>query len=1022
MNRKFNRGDEVQRVSDPLQIGTVVEVLPLHAEMQYYRINLGGGKRPVIPEVDLRPYRPANSPYDNLENGNIDGYQQFQRLITFQRLLRDHPLRNNIYAFNASRTRFFPYQFKPLIKFLDSPKSRLLIADEVGLGKTIEAGLILTELRARKTVRKVLVVCPANLTGKWQLELKKRFGEKFTLINSKQFRNFLDEYEGAPEDTEINGIISLESLRQRQVLEQLEAISPNFNLVIIDEAHHMRNFGRKQRKAGVLLGQNADAMIFLTATPVHLGSENLYSLLNILDEEEFPDLYTVDDRFRKNEPIIKAQICLGQIPPNLEQAAELINKASEYAETRINPALYQLKDVFEQLETIDKKNTRGLLIDAQRELAELNLIGHIFTRTKKRDAQTHMAVRKAYPIRLSFSELEMDFYNTVTAYVCTEIEQRINNPLIKSWILNTPQRRMASSIPAMVEFYKENLDIDEVDGDDSIFLSDDVEEATLKTLDLAALEKRLREIIRTWPSDANDSKYQYFRDILKNLKRKEKKVKVMVFAFFKGTLKYLYDRLHRDGFNALLISGDVHPDARTEIVDKFKNEIKYEVLLSSRVGSEGLDFQFCDTLFNYDLPWNPMEVEQRIGRLDRIGQASEVIRIYNFWIENTIEERILDRLYKRIGIFEKSVGELEMILGDELGSFESDILSKSLSKEERIKLIDRKAIAIDKRLAALKELENEAAQFIGTDQFFNEEVKLIGQRRRYVTGEQLRKFIVDFLKHESPNSRLEYDQKVNIGKLYPDNILNSIIVEHHNRGGIAQYFNTGRRGIAITFDSQTAFENPNVDFINVLHPLTQAIVKHYERSESLQSNVHHVVLNTTILSEGLYLYFVNRIRIKAARSNNILEMVVLDQNLEIPCDDEEAETLLGEMVENGSESLGVTYDIDPAYLIKAYENATKIFQDKLMKTKHDTEKNNDRFIERRLESLRTSYNKNIKMKNTLLEGAVEKQQKEKYLRMLRGTIKRLESELSEKETQIERTRAVQVEYDEISAGILEIIP
>lgn len=574
MNRKFNRGDEVQRVSDPLQIGTVVEVLPLHAEMQYYRINLGGGKRPVIPEVDLRPYRPANSPYDNLENGNIDGYQQFQRLITFQRLLRDHPLRNNIYAFNASRTRFFPYQFKPLIKFLDSPKSRLLIADEVGLGKTIEAGLILTELRARKTVRKVLVVCPANLTGKWQLELKKRFGEKFTLINSKQFRNFLDEYEGAPEDTEINGIISLESLRQRQVLEQLEAISPNFNLVIIDEAHHMRNFGRKQRKAGVLLGQNADAMIFLTATPVHLGSENLYSLLNILDEEEFPDLYTVDDRFRKNEPIIKAQICLGQIPPNLEQAAELINKASEYAETRINPALYQLKDVFEQLETIDKKNTRGLLIDAQRELAELNLIGHIFTRTKKRDAQTHMAVRKAYPIRLSFSELEMDFYNTVTAYVCTEIEQRINNPLIKSWILNTPQRRMASSIPAMVEFYKENLDIDEVDGDDSIFLSDDVEEATLKTLDLAALEKRLREIIRTWPSDANDSKYQYFRDILKNLKRKEKKVKVMVFAFFKGTLKYLYDRLHRDGFNALLISGDVHPDARTEIVDKFKNEIK----------------------------------------------------------------------------------------------------------------------------------------------------------------------------------------------------------------------------------------------------------------------------------------------------------------------------------------------------------------------------------------------------------------------------------------------------------------
>ena len=1022
MNSKFNKGDEVQRVSDPLQIGTVVEVLPLHAQMQYYRINLGGGKRPVIPEVDLRPYRPANSPYDNLENGNIDGYQQFQRLITFQRLLRDHPLRNNIYAFNASRTRFFPYQFKPLIKFLDSPKSRLLIADEVGLGKTIEAGLILTELRARKTVQRVLVVCPANLKDKWQLELKKRFGEKFTLINSKQFRAFLDEYEGAPDDTEINGIISLESVRQRQVLEQLETISPNFDLVIIDEAHHMRNFGRKQRIAGVLLGQNAEAMIFLTATPVHLGSENLYSLLNILDEEEFPDLYTVDDRFRKNEPIVKAQICLGQIPPNLEQAVELINEASVYPETKGNPALYQLRDIFKQFKADDNKNTRGLLINAQRELAELNLIGHIFTRTKKRDVHTHMAVRKAYPIRLSFTELEMDFYNTVTAYVCTEIEQRINNPLIKSWILNTPQRRMASSIPAMVEFYKKNFGIEEVEGDDSIFINGDAEPAALEALDLEVIEKRLKDIIRTWPKDAHDSKYQNFINKLTELKRKEKNIKVMVFAFFKGTLKYLYDRLHRDGFKVLLISGDVHPDARSEIIDKFEGDSTYEVLLSSRVGSEGLDFQFCDTLFNYDLPWNPMEVEQRIGRLDRIGQKSEVIRIYNFWIENTIEERILDRLYQRIGIFEKSVGELEMILGDEIGSFESDILSKSLSKEETIKLIDRKAIAIEKRSAALKELENEAAQFIGTDQFFNEEVNLIGQRRRYITGEQLRKFIIDFLKHNCPNSRMEYDLEKNIGKLYPDNILNSIIMEHHNRSGMGQYFDTGRRGIPITFDSQTAFENPKVDFINVLHPLTQAVVKHYERSDSLKSNVHHVVLNTTTLSEGLYLYFVNRIRIKAARSNNILEMVILDQNLEIPCDEEEVETLLGEMVENGSESLGVTYNIDYGNLIKAYENATKIFQDRLMNIRHNTEKNNDRFVERRLESLRTSYKKNIRMKNALLERAVEKQQKEIYLRMLRGTINRLESELSEKERQIETTRAVQVEYDEISAGILEIIP
>lgn len=147
MSPKFKIGDEVQRVSEPNQIGTVVEICEHHAGIQYYRVNFGAVGRPKMDEIDLRPFIPAKTPAENLEIGNIDGYQEFQRLITYQRLLRDHPLRNNIYAFNASRTRFYPYQFKPLLKFLDSPKHRLLIADEVGLGKTIEAGLILTEMR-----------------------------------------------------------------------------------------------------------------------------------------------------------------------------------------------------------------------------------------------------------------------------------------------------------------------------------------------------------------------------------------------------------------------------------------------------------------------------------------------------------------------------------------------------------------------------------------------------------------------------------------------------------------------------------------------------------------------------------------------------------------------------------------------------------------------------------------------------------------------------------------------------------
>jgi SNF2 family DNA or RNA helicase len=164
----------------------------------------------------------------------VAGYAAFQRTMTLHRLVRDHPLRNNIYAFNASRTRFYPYQFKPLIKLLDSANHRLLICDEVGLGKTIEAGLILCELRARQDLRTVLVVCPSGLADKWKLELDRRFEEEFRIFRSRDLSDFLDEYEADPERKTLSGIVPLESLRSNAVLERLEALTPSFDLVILD--------------------------------------------------------------------------------------------------------------------------------------------------------------------------------------------------------------------------------------------------------------------------------------------------------------------------------------------------------------------------------------------------------------------------------------------------------------------------------------------------------------------------------------------------------------------------------------------------------------------------------------------------------------------------------------------------------------------------------------------------------------------------------------------------------------------
>jgi len=1019
MSAKYRVGDEVQCISDPSRIGTVVEICELHAGVQWYRVNLGGGSRPKISEVDLRPFVPSNTPRDNLVQAKIDGYQEFQRLITYQRLIREHPLRNNIYAFNASRTRFYPYQFKPLLKLLDSPKNRLLIADEVGLGKTIEAGLILIELRARQPLQRVLVVCPANLTNKWHLELKKRFGEEFEILNAREFLGFLQEYEESPDRSSINAIISLESIRQQSVLEQLDAIAPGFDLVIVDEAHYMRNFGRKQRRAGLLLSRGADAMLFLTATPIHLGSENLFSLLNILDDEDFPNLYTVDARFNDNEPIVKAQICLGHIPPNLDDALDLLRSISNSPWVEKNPLHPELIEKLKELKAghASQNRNRRLVLEAQRDLAALNLIGHIFTRTRKRHVQTNFPVRRAFPIRLKFTRLESDFYNAVTAYVRAQSEERTDSPLIQQWMLNTPQRRMASSMPAMVEYYRTELGFSKNDhAEDLGLLDEDFDDISFDSLDLTSARDILQSIINRWPNNGTDTKYKAFFDILRELRKNEGRLKVMVFAFFKDTLRYLKRRLTEDGFKCAIITGDVSPNDRTSIIAKFKDDSSYEILLSSKVGSEGLDFQFCDTLFNYDLPWNPMEVEQRIGRLDRIGQDSPVIRIYNFWIEGTIEQRILDRLYTRIGIFERSIGELEMILGDELSTIERDILSKKLTREEEEELLELKAMAIESRLKELENLEKEAAQFIGTDQYFDEEVQMIKNRRRFITGEQMRRFILDFIRANCPKTRLEYASDINLGKFFPDDKLRKVLIRY----GAPGVLTTSSRGIPITFDAQKAFDAPNIDFINVLHPLTQSIVKHYTDGPGLHSTAHHVVLKTERLPSDLYSYFIYRMKVHAARASNTLEMVILNKDFEVACSEEDSEIILGEMVEKGEDPRGISYELDPINAQKACKQAVRIFLERVSKIREQIARNNDAFVDRRLETIRTFYGRQLKMKRENLEESLQKKRKEQYIRMLEGTIRRLESELQEKERVLENQRNIEVEYDEIAAGILEV--
>lgn len=455
---------------------------------------------------------------------------------------------------------------------------------------------------------------------------------------------------------------------------------------------------------------------------------------------------------------------------------------------------------------------------------------------------------------------------------------------------------------------------------------------------------------------------------------------------------------------------------------KFREDHRFQILLSSKVGSEGLDFQFCNTLFNYDLPWNPMEIEQRIGRLDRIGQKSQVIRIYNFWIEGTIEKRILDKLFKRIGIFERSIGELELILGDELRTFERDILTKKLTREDEKKLLEQKEVAIESRKNELERLKKNSAKFIGTDEFFNHEVDMIKKRRRFITSEQLRRFVTDFLKNNCPRTILKYCPNKNHGYLYPDSKLRSIITADGISEDLLKFLDNIDAEIPISFDPQTAFNNPSYEFINVFHPLTQSIVEYYSKSGEFNSNAHCVALRTKKLKKGDYIYFIYRLRIHAATGGDTLEMVILGQNLKCACSEEDAEIILGEMIEIGEDSKDTVDKFDRIFSQKACHKASKVFLERIDNIRKEIKRNNDVFIDKRIQSLNTSYDNYINKKILLPQNvALEGEERDKYFSKLRGAMRKFELEFRQKEQNLENQRKLQVEYDDISAGILQII-
>lgn len=598
---------------------------------------------------------------------------------------------DTLFSFRATRTTFRPYQFKPVLKLLQTGKAHLLIADEVGLGKTIEAGLIWTELEARQEADRVLVVCPSSLLTKWREEMADRFGFDLIELDGNGLKDFLDRHLRNRLPRRGTYICSLERLRMWEGLEQTKDIPPHFDLVIVDEAHSMRNQDTKSYALGTEISEWADNLVFLTATPINLHQADLLNLLELLAPGDYGDIRDLELRLEPNR--ITNSVASKLVQKGI-RGRELRSELNGLGSTALGAPLMQRPDFKLLAELLDKDElTPSDIVEAKRYLSDLNTLSTVITRTKKVEVDDRKAKRTEDRQEVTWTAAENAFYAEYLAW-CQRRAVEIGMPLY--FAMQMPLRLASACLPMARRAVLDPSGFGQLSDADSDESSGRLEPHR----ELIAAAKELPEGV--------DSKFDLLHVVLEQLHASNRRA--LLFTHSRPALAYLHGRLGND-FRVGVMHGGVSRDQRRQIMADFRAG-HYDFVLANRVASEGLDFEFCSAVINYDLPWNPMEIEQRIGRIDRIGQPEVAILVVNFVNESTIDERILVRLLDRIQIFESSIGALEPIIASNAPKVLQAGFDFTLTKEQRDQKVHEAMTALEEQRAGLRDVADASSALL----------------------------------------------------------------------------------------------------------------------------------------------------------------------------------------------------------------------------------------------------------------------------------------------------------------------
>ncbi|MDO7905972.1 SNF2-related protein [Paenibacillus sp. JX-17] len=449
-----------------------------------------------------------------------------------------------------------PHQMDTARKVLFEMSGRAILADEVGLGKTIEAGLILKEYLVRGLVSKVLILVPASLVLQWVRELNAKFG--IPAVAQKKAHSWYNDVVVASIDT-----------AKRDPHQEI-LLNTDYDMLIVDEAHKLKN--KKTSNYQFMLKLRKKYCLLLTATPVQNDLSELFNLITLLKpgqlgrQGDFAANFVVDKRIAKNEEQLK-----------------------------------------EELSKVMIRNRRG-------------------------EGPVQFTKRIVSNINLALSPEEQALYDGVTAFVKDQYHEAGGN-LTSMLSLVTLQREVCSSR-------------------DAVFVT--LVNLSKKLAPDSPLRDRIWDLVGHIKAIKENTKAEKAMELIRGMNDK-----VIIFTEYRATQEYLLNYFRDRGLTAVPYRGGMNRGKKDWMMDLFRGRV--QVMIATEAGGEGINLQFCHQMINFDLPWNPMRVEQRIGRVHRLGQQNDV-KIFNLATQGTIEEHILNLLHEKINMFESVIGGLDVIL------------------------------------------------------------------------------------------------------------------------------------------------------------------------------------------------------------------------------------------------------------------------------------------------------------------------------------------------------------------------